>query len=73
MKSKIRKWPTKGEAVYVGIFTALMLVSNWISVLYEGRAATGFYWAVQSIGIALLVASVWLYVRAAKHSSKPTR
>lgn len=73
MKSKIRKWPTRGQALAMGIFALLWLVSNWISVLYEGRAATGLYWTVQSFNIVLLAVSVWFYARAAKHSSKPTR
>lgn len=73
MRSKFWKWPTKGEAVYGGILMLLILVSNWVSVAYEGRAATGLYWAVQIFSLVLLAASVWLYARAAKHSSKPTQ
>ena len=71
MTSKFWKWPTKGEAVFGGILMLLILASNWVSVMYEGRAATGLYWAVQSVAIVLLVFSVWSYVRATKHSSKP--
>jgi hypothetical protein len=72
MAFRIRKWPTKSQAVVMGIIMLLWLASNWVSVAYEGRAATGFYWAVQSLNVVLLAVSVWLYARVAKHSSKST-
>jgi hypothetical protein len=66
------RWPTKGEAVIMGVFALLLLASNAVAVLWEGRTATGVYWAVQSLNLALLVVSLWLYRRAAKRA-KPTR
>lgn len=73
MRSKARKWPTKSQAVAMGVLALLWMASNWVSVLYEGRSATGFYWAVQGLNLVLLAVCVWLYRRAARKPLKPTQ
>jgi hypothetical protein len=72
MDTKARNWPTKGQAVIMGVFALLLLASNAVAVLWEGRPATGFYWVIQALNLALLVWSLWLYRRAAKRA-KTTR
>jgi hypothetical protein len=66
MGARRRKWPTKGQALTMGIFALLWLANNAYAVLAEGRPATGFYWGMQAVNLAVLAVCLWLYIRAAK-------
>jgi hypothetical protein len=72
MGTRDRKWPTKGQALIMGLFALLLLASNAVAVLWEGRPATGFYWVMQVLNLAFLAASLWLYRRAVKSALKGT-
>lgn len=66
MGARRRKWPTKGQALTMGIVALLWLANNAYAVLAEGRPATGIYWGTQALNVAVLTVCLWLYLRAAK-------
>jgi xanthine/uracil permease len=68
MSARNWKQPTKVVAVLMGLVAALLFASNLYSVLAEGARATAWYWIVQVLNLALLVASFWWYYRASKKS-----
>lgn len=55
----------------MGAFALLWLANNAAAVLWEGRPATGFYWVMQTLNLALLAVSLWLYRRAVKSPPVP--
>ncbi|MFP3463528.1 hypothetical protein R5O87_22040 [Arthrobacter globiformis] len=61
------KPPTKVQAVFMCVFAVLLFASNLYAVLAEGAKATGWYWVIQTLNLALFAFSFWWYRRAAKN------
>jgi hypothetical protein len=66
-----RRRPTRTQAVLFGFVALLLLASNAVAVLLEGRPATATYWVLTAMNLGLLGMSVWAYRRAPQTPRKP--
>lgn len=57
--------PTKVQAMFMVIFALGLFANGLVAVMIEGRSATWPIGFIQALNLALLVACLWWYRRAA--------
>ena len=69
MATSNRNQPTKGLALLMGALGVLLLISQVVAVMFEGRSPSVIFWILVILDIGFVLYCVRAFIKAAKKSS----